>query len=148
MKTAGKHFQTNQGDKITKNSSEIIAGKLVYHYTVYHLIGKISKCTLCDKWVPDTSNMVRHLNHHFNESEFTCTNCGAGFKTNRGLKIHLLAHSDPKTELFHCTKCPNIFIAKARFKDHMEKHVSTDGSADGILVYVTILFTETTWTHS
>lgn len=102
------------------------AGGLTYHFTCYHTIGKINKCQLCGKWINDPSNMVRHLNLHFNTKQFQCNICDSSFARSFSLRKHLLVHNEEgtNTKEFKCSKCSKVCTTKHQMQLHMKNHVS------------------------
>lgn len=119
-KTAGEHNQIVQIESIFH--FVFCPGNLTYHFTCYHTIGKTSKCHLCGKWIHDSSNMVRHLNTHFEMKQFRCNICDFSFARSYSLRKHLLLHNNSEEE-YKCSKCAKVFVTKQHLKLHKHSHV-------------------------
>jgi len=77
------------------------------------------RCTMagCGKTFKQRVDMRRHLNIHFNNGKFPCSDCDRRFVYQCYLTVHRRCHS--KKESFECGVCHKRFARKQRLLSHL-----------------------------
>ncbi|CAG9804863.1 unnamed protein product [Chironomus riparius] len=78
-------------------------------------------CDQCEKKYTQKVQLKKHIEIvHMNRRDFNCTICGASFGTKSVLKMHMLSHSDVRSE--ECGICGFRVHTKAKLRRHMKSH--------------------------
>lgn len=78
------------------------------------------KCTYCEKFYNNPSNLQRHIKTHTDSSLYICEICGKDFGTARYLKRHKDTHNTP--HVFICEVCNTGFKVKKHLTHHYKSH--------------------------
>jgi RNase P subunit RPR2 len=80
-------------------------------------------CNVCNRSFRSKLSLGHHQRLHEKPAvNVTCEECGMGFKTKSGLKIHRDAYHDAQTPFYLCTMCPKTFKIKVGLDIHMKRH--------------------------
>ncbi|CAG5125996.1 unnamed protein product [Candidula unifasciata] len=75
------------------------------------------KCSFCTAVLMDENYLRCHISRfHGDQMPFSCTQCGRGYITARGLSHHLQSH---KGKTFMCPVCDAKFTQKFTIKRHL-----------------------------
>lgn len=55
-------------------------------------------CSICNETLPNAQQLTKHRQKMHGKAKFQCIECGKGFTTTRGLRIHLRIHANLKPE--------------------------------------------------
>lgn len=97
-----------------------------------HLVERtLYGCDKCDKKYTQKVQLKKHIEIvHMNRRDFTCTTCGSSFGTKSVLKMHMLSHSDVRSE--QCGICGFKVHTKAKLRRHMKSHTGVRDYECGI----------------
>lgn len=95
--------------------------------------GTGSKCSKCDKWLPNAGAMLMHEKEHKNEAirknyaleasiGFPCMRCEHIFSSKSNLKKHSCKADPNRTFYFHCEYCAHGCNTKEQLRDHIALH--------------------------
>ena len=77
----------------------------------------VAQCPECSKQFEDRSYLRDHMmRFHSDKMPFTCTICGKGYLSNRGLQLHMQAHRGRR---FQCPLCPQLLSQSSSIKPHI-----------------------------
>lgn len=78
-------------------------------------------CSICDETLPNAQQLTKHRQKNHGKDKFQCIECGKGFTTTRGLRIHLRIHANLKPEI--CKICGKGFADPRTKTNHEKIHV-------------------------
>lgn len=88
-------------------------------------------CDQCDKKYTQKVQLKKHIEIvHMHRRDFMCTTCGSSFGTKSVLKMHMLSHSDFRSE--ECSVCGFRVHTKAKLRRHMKSHTGVRDYECGI----------------
>jgi len=102
-----------------------------YHYTKDMDPSKIPKCDLCPAYFKIESQLIHHKTnaHNANESPLQCKECANVFRSEAGLKLHVLQTHKSKSNkefqtMYNCVldKCKRKFPNKQSLGRHQKLH--------------------------
>ncbi|KAJ9577373.1 hypothetical protein L9F63_006053 [Diploptera punctata] len=84
-------------------------------------VGKSFKCSICNKFFSQKSNLNTHLRLHSNYKPFKCHVCNMLFSQKWNLYRHIRMHSNEKP--FKCSVCNKSFGQKSHLISHIPSHI-------------------------
>ena len=93
------------------------------HYRT-HTGEKHFACHICDRKFAQKSHLVQHQAIHSDVRNFKCCICPEGryFRTQKGLKSHMVFHYEPKLS---CSFCDHKSYTTSNLKRHEKTHFKT-----------------------
>ncbi|XP_030050532.1 gastrula zinc finger protein XlCGF26.1-like, partial [Microcaecilia unicolor] len=102
-----------------KSGKNVIEDTLTVHQRI-HVAVKQYTCPECGKGFRQKADLTIHKKIHSRVKPFTCSKCGKSFGCNVNLKVHQRIHTGEKP--FACTECGKSFGQKVNLTVHQRIH--------------------------
>lgn len=105
----------------SSSSKEALARHIKHKHMPKDLIPKPYSCSVCGlKW-KDKSSLNKHVQLHFNTTEWECNQCGKKLASKYGLLNHISWVHEGERK-FCCDLCGKSFKGKAGLQEHQRTH--------------------------